>query len=93
MKTSRTNSAPPIFEAATYCTDLMACRPRDFDQAESKLRSLKASINSASHISQGLQNYADLANGQPLHCMLVRIDSAALLESTRASVRDFRNPA
>jgi GAF domain-containing protein len=78
----------PIFKAANYCEKLMAY-PRESEEAGSHLRSLKASIDSAVHISQGLQDYADLAKGRPLHCELVRLDPAALLQSTRESVRDF----
>ena len=42
----------------------MGCSLHDSKDAESKLRSLKACIDSAVHISQGLQHYADLANGR-----------------------------
>ncbi|MGA2148671.1 MAG: GAF domain-containing protein [Bryobacteraceae bacterium] len=79
----------PIFKAARYCEELTACSPLYSEEAGSTLRSLKASIDGAVHISQGLQDYADLANGKPLHCELVRVDSAALLQSTQESVRDF----
>ena len=79
----------PIFKAERYCDGLMANFPQESAEPGSQFRGLKASIDNAIHISLGLQHYADLAKGKPLHCVMVRLEPEALLRSTCESKRDF----
>ena len=78
----------PIYMAGRYCDalvdDSVAC-----PNSTSAVRSLKACIDSAIHISERLQDYTELAKGKKLNSKLNPVSARAILRMAQDAATSF----